>query len=338
VVNWAEKRPSFTYGPKDARTMVAIVAKGPLLGLDGKYELPTIQSRRAEAHINLGPIKCIGPGLYDYEDDGTFAQWMRDYPYSEDEAFVIKEELTSPPHEEPMKVDNNDTEEENEEMIIQQFCELILREGGPAPMEDTPMLPQPGSKEELPKEVGQSSETLLPPIVVPKPKLESIQENKVISPTTIPLYLQQFDYAVQHMPCTFCTRPGKIQKCQHRGQPSCLSKLTSPSPAPDLQELREHLRLTEIPTRSESPRIVEEQEKIDFLDTTHKMINQTIPMEYFPKESTAKPNWIAETHYLADYGGNPRLNRQRFEGSGPFNLKNLDTVYSTSKFDSIWSP
>jgi len=38
--------------------------------------------------------------LYDYEDDGTFAQWLKDYPCSEDEAFVIKEAITSPPQEE----------------------------------------------------------------------------------------------------------------------------------------------------------------------------------------------------------------------------------------------
>jgi len=60
--------------------MVAIVSRGPLLELDGKHELPIVQSSRAEATIDLGLIKCIGPGLYDYVDDGTFVQWLKKYP------------------------------------------------------------------------------------------------------------------------------------------------------------------------------------------------------------------------------------------------------------------
>ena len=32
-------------------------------------------------------IKCLGPGLYDFVDeDGTFADWLRENPYSDDEA------------------------------------------------------------------------------------------------------------------------------------------------------------------------------------------------------------------------------------------------------------
>jgi hypothetical protein len=33
-------------------------------------------------------IKCIGPGLYDFTDDGTLAQWLADYPHSDDELTV----------------------------------------------------------------------------------------------------------------------------------------------------------------------------------------------------------------------------------------------------------
>jgi len=40
---------------------------------------------------------------YDYVDDGTFAQWPKEYLCSEDEAFVIKEAITSPPQEELSK-------------------------------------------------------------------------------------------------------------------------------------------------------------------------------------------------------------------------------------------
>ena len=32
-------------------------------------------------------IKCLGPGLYNFVDeDGTFAEWLRKNPYSDDEA------------------------------------------------------------------------------------------------------------------------------------------------------------------------------------------------------------------------------------------------------------
>jgi hypothetical protein len=33
-------------------------------------------------------IQCIGPGLYDFKDDGTLSQWLADNPYSNDEATI----------------------------------------------------------------------------------------------------------------------------------------------------------------------------------------------------------------------------------------------------------
>jgi hypothetical protein len=33
-------------------------------------------------------IQCIGPGLYDFKDDGTLSQWLADNPYSDDETTV----------------------------------------------------------------------------------------------------------------------------------------------------------------------------------------------------------------------------------------------------------
>jgi hypothetical protein len=33
-------------------------------------------------------IKCIGPGLYDFTDDGTLAQWLAEYPHSNNELTI----------------------------------------------------------------------------------------------------------------------------------------------------------------------------------------------------------------------------------------------------------
>lgn len=96
VVNWAEKKPTFTYGPKNARTMVAIVSKNSRAEINPEQELPTFQAIRVEPTTDLGPIRCIGPGLYDYVDDGSFEQWLREYPYSGDESYVIIDVPGSP--------------------------------------------------------------------------------------------------------------------------------------------------------------------------------------------------------------------------------------------------
>jgi hypothetical protein len=33
-------------------------------------------------------IKCIGPRLYDFNDDGALAQWLVEYPHSNDELTI----------------------------------------------------------------------------------------------------------------------------------------------------------------------------------------------------------------------------------------------------------
>ena len=33
-------------------------------------------------------IKCIGPGIYDFSDDGSLAKWLAKNPYSDDELTV----------------------------------------------------------------------------------------------------------------------------------------------------------------------------------------------------------------------------------------------------------
>jgi hypothetical protein len=42
-------------------------------------------------------IKCIGRGLYDFTDDGTLAQWLAEYPHSDDELTVNFMEATELP-------------------------------------------------------------------------------------------------------------------------------------------------------------------------------------------------------------------------------------------------
>ena len=45
-------------------------------------------SSRPTPTSNLDPIiKCLGPGVYNFVDkDGTFAEWLRKNPYSDDNA------------------------------------------------------------------------------------------------------------------------------------------------------------------------------------------------------------------------------------------------------------
>jgi len=76
--------------------MVAVMSKGPLLVGKHELEMPTFQASCAEPSIDLEMIKCIGPGLYDYVDDGTFQQWLQEHPCSNDEAFVIRDVPSSP--------------------------------------------------------------------------------------------------------------------------------------------------------------------------------------------------------------------------------------------------
>ena len=89
VVNWMSNTPTFTYGPATNRTKIEFASKGPLF-LDGG--LPAIFTPSAicvEAVADLGSITCIGPGLYDYVDDGIFSQWLVDNPYDKNEPHVM---------------------------------------------------------------------------------------------------------------------------------------------------------------------------------------------------------------------------------------------------------
>jgi hypothetical protein len=53
----------------------------PTLGVDASFI-------EINSCTNIDPIKCIGPGLYGVEDDGSFTQWLVENPYEECEVTI----------------------------------------------------------------------------------------------------------------------------------------------------------------------------------------------------------------------------------------------------------
>jgi hypothetical protein len=53
----------------------------PTLGVDTSF----IQTNSC---TNIDPIKCTGPNLYGFEDDGSFTQWLVENLYEEDEVTI----------------------------------------------------------------------------------------------------------------------------------------------------------------------------------------------------------------------------------------------------------
>ena len=94
VVDWSTKKPTFIYGPPGNRSKVLIESKVGENGVKLRAEtaspnklLNIAMSSRPTTTSNLDSrIKCLGPGLYDFVDeDRTFADWLRENPYSDDE-------------------------------------------------------------------------------------------------------------------------------------------------------------------------------------------------------------------------------------------------------------
>ena len=103
MIDWSTKKPTFTYGPPDNRTKVLIEPKVGKSGVKLRAEtaspnklLNIATSLRPTPTSNLDSrIKCLGLGLYDFVDeDGTFADWLRENPYSDDET---KDPVTKDP-------------------------------------------------------------------------------------------------------------------------------------------------------------------------------------------------------------------------------------------------
>jgi hypothetical protein len=91
--NWSITSSSLTFGPSDNRSLVMIgPQKNPFeptteQGFPQKNE-PKVENvgvlhpilAVGKNPINLGPIKNLGPGLYDWEDDGKFIAWLQEHP------------------------------------------------------------------------------------------------------------------------------------------------------------------------------------------------------------------------------------------------------------------
>ena len=270
IVNWAGRRPTFTYGPPEARTMVAIVPRGPLLGSEGKHELPTVQTSRAEAMVDLGPIKCIGPGLYDYVDDGTFAKWLQDHPNSEDEAFVlIEEEITDPPpttdgqsatiEEETITVPAEEIStnltvlEDPEVEITRRLATLDLSipsaTGGDQPTTSKDTTTPKSASEDL----HQANEST----TVTESRVEGNEQLAEQPATPIEHQSQRFipqvslapepisvKPSIQLNPCIFCFESSRNLDCVHQQLDHQIAPLLCPSPPPDVHEQQEHMDLT----------------------------------------------------------------------------------------------
>jgi hypothetical protein len=92
VADWGAKKPTVIYDPPDNRTKIEINPARKTKTSSEESLSPTVEVVDLIDPTNqLGgydTIKCIGPGLYDFTDDGTLTQWLAEYPHSDDELTV----------------------------------------------------------------------------------------------------------------------------------------------------------------------------------------------------------------------------------------------------------
>jgi hypothetical protein len=115
VANWGATKPTFTYGPSNNRTKVEIhSAKSSTLS--GKSVKPPVKNVEVinfiseDQAVNYKSIKCIGPGLYDFSDDGSLAKWLAENPYSDDELTVRFIEVSNSSFENEKVINDNPPE------------------------------------------------------------------------------------------------------------------------------------------------------------------------------------------------------------------------------------
>jgi hypothetical protein len=90
---WSIGKSSLAFGPPDNRTEVIIGSRNTLTDSPvGEKIQPTREAKvenvrvlhptltTGKAPIDLGPIRNLGPGLYDWEDDGEFTAWLQEHP------------------------------------------------------------------------------------------------------------------------------------------------------------------------------------------------------------------------------------------------------------------
>lgn len=103
-VDWGGNKPHILYGPSDNLTKVRIQSikisddsepsqssgdetpipvTTPNIQRQAQMEKPWTGSEPQLLDTTHHVLGCIGPGLYDWKDDGQFAQWLEDNPHSD---------------------------------------------------------------------------------------------------------------------------------------------------------------------------------------------------------------------------------------------------------------
>ena len=103
-VDWGGNKPHIVYGPSENITKVRIQPNEASFSLEltdsSNDELPEPSRERKvqkktrfavpestiiaqTTSVSPRALKCIGPGLYDWEDNGEFTQWLAEHPHSE---------------------------------------------------------------------------------------------------------------------------------------------------------------------------------------------------------------------------------------------------------------
>jgi hypothetical protein len=95
IMNCHAKTPYISFGPQSNRIIVHVLPHGPLkprtINMKNKVD-PTLAIDASSIQINsctnIDPIKCLGPCIYGFEDDGSFTQSLVKNPYKEGEVTV----------------------------------------------------------------------------------------------------------------------------------------------------------------------------------------------------------------------------------------------------------
>jgi hypothetical protein len=108
TTNWSPDNPSIIFGPPTNRTIVTIKPKRSLVSGLGQrrgvisnndnnksinpkvtlvgYVQPSY--KEAPQKVDIGPLRCMGPGLYDWTDDGEFTTWLANHPTFDHETSI----------------------------------------------------------------------------------------------------------------------------------------------------------------------------------------------------------------------------------------------------------
>jgi hypothetical protein len=113
VANWGTTKPTLTYGPSNNQKKVEIHSGKSISGKSVKPPVKNVEVINfisEDQAVNYESIKCIGPGLYDFSDDGSLAKWLAENSYSDDELTVQFIEVSNSPVENEKVVNENPPE------------------------------------------------------------------------------------------------------------------------------------------------------------------------------------------------------------------------------------